>query len=178
MIYRNINGYKRNILRVFFFVFAATSIVTAQDASDVSSKEQTRYNNREHGIILKMITRVLDQDKTVTWNSDSQKTTIPGRPVGLKIAGDNVAVSIQFTPYPRRNGNGVLVAQSQIWVEIPGEGIQYRTTMQTIPLKFGEQVFFFPLGNGAESAHIEIQIEMSRFESASVKDSSDTVEFR
>jgi hypothetical protein len=120
---------------------------------------------RDRAIMLHMVTRVLESDNTEAWNSDTYKVTIPGRPVGLKIVGENVAVSVQFTPYQRRNGKAVLVAQGQIFTETPDGAVQCRTMMQTLPLDFGEQVFFFPLGSGrpGDDAHIEIQIEMTRY---------------
>jgi hypothetical protein len=84
--------------------------------------------------------------------------------VGLKLVGSNVVVQVQFTPYPNFSapGNAVLVAQVQIWINIPDEGIRYQTTMQTIPLKYGEQIYFFPLGSMStqDDARIEIQLEL------------------
>ncbi|GHV83944.1 hypothetical protein AGMMS50212_12840 [Spirochaetia bacterium] len=122
-------------------------------------------------ISLHLITRVLDEGKKEVWNSDSEKLTIPGRPVGLTIVGDNVIVVVQFTPYPRRNGKGTLVAQGQIWVDDPKTGVQYKTTMQTVPLDYGERIFFFPLGSdeSSDSPHIEIQLEMSRYKASDPK---------
>jgi hypothetical protein len=127
---------------------------------------------RERAVVLRMVTRVLEKDDSEAWFSDSSKVTIPGRPVGIKIVGENVALSVQFTPYPGRNGKGVLVAQGQIWVETSG-GLQYRTMMQTVPLEYGEQVFFFPLGAGGpeDEARIEIQIDMRRYAETPVGES-------
>jgi hypothetical protein len=121
---------------------------------------------RDRAVILHMVTRVLEKDNTEAWNSDTYKVTIPGRPVGLKIVGENVAVSVQFTTYRHRNGKGILVAQGQIFTETPDGRVQGRTMMQTLPFDFGERIFFFPLGSGKQEdeAHIEIQIEMMRYE--------------
>jgi hypothetical protein len=128
---------------------------------------------RDRAIVMRMITRVLEKGNIEAWNSDTNKITIPGRPVGLKIVGENVAVFVQFTPYPRRDGRGVLVAQGQIFTETPDGGVQCITMMQTVPLEYGEQVFFFPLGSGKSSdeAHIEIQIEMNRYDETPVNES-------
>jgi hypothetical protein len=40
--------------------------------------------------------------------------------------------------------------------------MRYQTTLQTIPIEFGEQVYFYPLGSVAEpeEARIEIQLEL------------------
>jgi hypothetical protein len=123
-------------------------------------------------IELHMVTRVLEKGGVEAWNSDTYRVTAPGRPVGLKIVGENVAVYVQFTPYPRRNRQGVLVAQGQIFTETTEGGLQCRTMLQTVPLEYGEQVFFFPLGSGSsdDEAHIEIQIEMNHYEGLPVTD--------
>lgn len=127
---------------------------------------------RDHAIVLRMITRVLEKGDIEAWNSDTYKVTLPGHPIGLKIVGENVAVFVQFTPYPRRNGRGALVAQGQIFTETPDGGVQCRTVMQTVPLQYDEQLFFFPLGPGEsdDEAHIEIQIEMNRYTSTQVNE--------
>jgi hypothetical protein len=59
-------------------------------------------------------------------------------------------------------GHNMLVAQGQIWVNVPDEVIRYQTTMQTIPLEYGEQIYFFPLGrvDTQNEARIEIQLEI------------------
>jgi hypothetical protein len=85
---------------------------------------------------------------------------MPGRPVGLKLVGTDIVVAVQFTPFLRANGQHTLVALGQIWLNIPGEGISFQTTMQTIPMEFGELVYFFPLGSvrSQDEAYIEIQL--------------------
>ena len=47
-------------------------------------------------------------------------------------------------------------------MDIPDQGIHYQATIQTIPLEFGEQVYFLPLGDKIDhdNAHIEIQLEL------------------
>jgi hypothetical protein len=47
-------------------------------------------------------------------------------------------------------------------VDIPNEGLHYVTTMETIPLEYGEPIYFFPLGeaNSPNEARIELQVEM------------------
>jgi hypothetical protein len=126
----------------------------------------------DRAIVLRMVTRVLEKGNIEAWNSDTYKVTFPGRPVGLKIVGENVAVFVQFTPYPRSNKRGVLVAHGQIFTETADGKVQYRTVMQTVPLEYNEQLFFFPLGPGKsdDEAHIEIQIEMNRYNSTEVSE--------
>jgi hypothetical protein len=150
------------VLLVFFFCVQGRAVAQKEPADP---KNPMVHALRDRAIVLHMVTSVLENKDTVVWNSDSYKVTIPGRPVGLKVVGENIAVSVQFTAYPRRNGRGVLVAQGRVWIDVPEQGMQYKTVMQTVPLKYGEQVFFFPLGSGEEpdNARIRIQIEMTRY---------------
>jgi hypothetical protein len=140
------------------FFLAANAGVIAQEPG----LEELLPGLKDRAVVLDIVARVIEQNQQEVWNSVNSKVTIPGRPVGLKLVGANVVVAVQFTPYFRRNGRSVLVAQGQIWVNIPNEGIRYQTTMQTIPLEFGEQIYFFPLGPAVspDDDRIEIMLEL------------------
>ena len=120
---------------------------------------------RERAVIMHIISRIVEQNQEVVWDSENTRITIPGRPVGLKLLGSDLVVAVQFTPFLRESGRHILVAQGQIWINIPNEGISYHTTMQTIPLEFSEQVYFFPLGSvkAEDEARIEIQLVLEPF---------------
>jgi hypothetical protein len=119
---------------------------------------------RSRTVVLEISARIIEQNQTVVWNENHQRVAISGSPVSIKIVGTNVAVLALFTPYLRREGQNLLVAQGQIWLEIPGQGIRYQSAMQTIPLDFDEPVYFFPLGAADEdSARIEIMLTMKAY---------------
>lgn len=124
---------------------------------------------RERAVVIDIVARVVEHDSDAAqrevWNSVSSKITIPGRPVTLRLVGSNIVIAVQFTPYFPRNGNNVLVAQGQIWMNVPDQGIRYQTTLQTIPLEFGESIYFFPLGSepSENGVRIEIQIQLNRY---------------
>jgi hypothetical protein len=124
------------------------------------SLEELLPGLKEQAMVMDIVARVVERNQQVVWNSVNSKVTIPGMPVGLKLVGTNIVVAVQFIPYLRRNGHNVLVAQGQIWITIPDQGISYYTTMQTIPLEFGEEIFFFPLGSvdGQDDARIEVKL--------------------
>jgi hypothetical protein len=117
---------------------------------------------RERAVVLNIVARIVEQDQEEIWNSNKSKVTILGRPVSLKLIGENVVVYVQFTPYRQENGRSLLVAQGQIWINVPNEGVRYQTTLQSIPMEFGEQIYFFPLGKvrSGNEASIEIQLEL------------------
>jgi hypothetical protein len=130
------------VLSALFAV--ATSAVIAQEFS----LEELVPGLKEQAVKMAIVARVVEQDQEEVWNSVNSKVTIPGRPVGMKLVGNNIVVAVQFTPYRQRNGRNILVAQGQIWIDVPNQGIHYQTTMETIPLEYGEQIYFFPLGSG------------------------------
>jgi hypothetical protein len=140
---------------------AANTAVSAQEPG----LEEILPGLKDQAVVLEMVARVVEQNQHEIWNSVNSKVTIPGRPVGLKLVGANVVVAVQFTPYLRQNGRNMLVAQCQIWVDVPNEGISYQTTMQTIPLDFGERIYFFPLGSAdsQNEARIEITLELKPY---------------
>jgi len=121
---------------------------------------------RGRPLMLEMSARVVERDETVIWHESHQKSTIAGRPVGVKLVGSNLVVVAQFTPYVRRGVQKYLVAQAQIWMEVPNQGIRYHTSMQTIPLEFNEPIYFFPLGpqNAEDAARIEVMITLYPYE--------------
>ncbi|MDR1837278.1 MAG: hypothetical protein LBQ89_06425 [Treponema sp.] len=106
-------------------------------------------------LVLDITTRVVDKEQ-VAWSESSRKVAIPGNPVGVQLVGSNIVVVVQFTPYIRSEGN-VLVAQGQIWIAGSDNTVSYYTSIQTIPMELGEQIFFFPLGS---SQHLDPSIEI------------------
>jgi hypothetical protein len=122
-----------------------------QQSADDSPLRELFPRFRGQAFVVDINARIIEQNQNVTWKESHRKTTIPGRPVGLKLVGANVVVAVQFTPYIRRSTQKFIVAQGQVWMDIPNQGIQYQTSMQTIPVEFGEAIYFFPLGASSEN---------------------------
>jgi hypothetical protein len=127
-----------------------------------NSQEELPPELRERAVVLDITSRIVEKNQQVVFNAVTSRATIPGRPIGIKIVGANVVMALQFTPFFRRGGNSVLVVQGQIWVDIPEEGMHYQTTLQTMPIEFGEPLFFFPLGSPSspQDTRIELQLEI------------------
>lgn len=100
--------------------------------------------------------------KAVAWQEVSEKYTVPGVPVGVKLLGTNIVVLTQVTPFVRGDNTLTLVAQGQVWVRGP-RGLSYRTTLDTVTVAFGETVFFYPLGVTPDGkAPLQIEISVNR----------------
>ncbi|MBN2552419.1 MAG: hypothetical protein JXB06_06600 [Spirochaetales bacterium] len=113
---------------------------------------------------LQITAKVLPQDQQPVWNTQSKKITIPGRSVAVRLVGDNIRIDVVFTPYQEESGTLLLVAQGQVWFsEAPDAKTTYLTTIQSIPVSWGEKVLFFPLGFSKELANTQtfnIQLEV------------------
>lgn len=163
------------IIALAFFCFtAAVRAVSAEELHTAEPQENTEPSAEEdmpeavpqreefaprfrgRAVSLDISARLVEQGQTMLWYESHRKETLLGRPVRMKLVGANVIVSVQFTPYLRRTRN-FLVAQGEIWMDIPDQGLRYHTTMQTIPVVFGEPVYFFPLGS-IENNDIRIEI--------------------
>ena len=137
------------------FIFAVSLPAYAEETQ--SNTDDSAERNRRRALIIDIDTSVREEQQVV-WKETHRRTAIPGSPVGIKMAGSNVVVALQFTPIIRRHSN-LLVAQWQIWVDDPGRGICYYSSIQTIPLEFGEPIYFFPLGQSAQlDSLIEIML--------------------
>jgi hypothetical protein len=146
-----IPGYAKT---VFLGGLLFVAVGTASYAEDQSLEELA--------VVLNIVSRVVEADQQVVWDQTSNKVTLPGVPVRLKLIGTNIVVVVQFTLYREKTGRKVLVAQGQILVDVPNRGMSYHTTIETIPMEYGEQVYFFPLGraDSPEEARIEIQVAL------------------
>ena len=151
---------RKNAFTLFLSFFAVSASIGAQETA-----LQDLPGLRERAVVVTIISRIIEQNEEVVWNSETSSITIPGRPVGLKLVGSNLVAAVQFTPFLRPNGRHILVTLGQIWINVPNEGISFHTTMQTIPLEFSEQVYFFPLGsmNDPDAPSIEIQLVLEPY---------------
>ncbi|MCL2043404.1 MAG: hypothetical protein FWG89_04610 [Treponema sp.] len=137
-----------------------------------SSEHNIPPHFQEWAVVLEINARVVEQNQVVIWSETYRKTTIHRRPVEVRLVNANVVVVAQFTPHIRRSQK-YLMAQGQVWIEVPGQGVRYHTTMQTIPLEFNEPIYFFPLGQHSgqsfttedqNSAYIEVMLTLHPFE--------------
>jgi len=150
----------RSVYLGVFFIFAVSIPISAQD-----QQASAGGAIRRRSLVLNIDARVLDDEQVIIWNETKQRETIPGNPVSIQLVGSNIVVTVQFTPFIRRSGGNVLVAQGQIWINDPERGVSYHTSIQTIPMEFNEPIYFFPLGASQQlSSTIEIILTVNTYE--------------
>jgi len=148
-------------LRLFgvFVIFAASVPIHAQD-----ERASAGAAVRRRAFAIDIEARVLDDEQAIIWNETTHKVTIPGNPVNIQLVGSNIVVSVQLTPFIRRTGGNILVAQGQIWITDSEKGVSYYTLIQTIPMEYNEPIYFFPLGASRQlNSAIEIMLTVNPY---------------
>jgi len=163
-------------LVTFLFLVTNTAVIQAQQGEEkprvsLPSGESPMQNLlprfRGRAVVMDIDARILENGE-ITWNETHKKTTIPGRPVEIKLIGDNLVVVARFT-FIRNNSGGqkLLVAQGQVWMADPSQGIRYQASVQTIPLEFDETICYFPLGPQKpedSASSIEVMLTLRPYE--------------
>ena len=161
-----------------FFVFSAALCAeegqTPEKAAPPQTDEAARRQPGEE--FFRELTQVLNMNiearisefgEDAVWKIESSKNTIPGRSVSVKLVGDNIVVLADFTPYVDVDSSIVLVAQAHVWISPQGgKPLEYFTALNSIPVRMGEKVLFFPLGvtsmetNQDNTYNIELEIHI------------------
>jgi hypothetical protein len=153
---RFLRGVNALLCATAFTGLLSVSPLAAQEAG-AEGFDVSKYK----AMTVSIVARISDKSRPeLDWKSESSKVTIPGRPVGVKLVGANIIVLVQLTPYFTETNAIVLVAQGQVWIADPRSGLDYRTSLKTIPASFGEKLFFFPLGVSQDEADARIELEI------------------
>ncbi len=81
----------------------------------------------------------------ILWSTEVNKITIPGRDVDISLEGNDARLEIQFIVYPADSTHTIIAAQSETWF-----GDHYNSALTSFPLKYGEEIHYYPLGRSAE----------------------------
>lgn len=96
------------------------------------------------------------------WKSESVRYTVPGTPTAVKLLSANAVIVVQVTPFDDGKSGLILVTQGQVWVRQPSGELSYRTTLNTVSVRYGERVLFFPFGrdiSGRSPLRLSIRVE-------------------
>jgi hypothetical protein len=154
----------RRVLLVILFALGLVSVGAQDNGLERFFEDEDLESLIDEALQLQITAKVLPPDQQPVWNSQSKKVTIPGRSVAVRLVGDNIRIDVVFTPYQEEGGTLLLVAQGQVWFsEAPNTKTTYLTTIQSIPVSWGEKVLFFPLGFSSElskASTFNIQLEV------------------
>jgi hypothetical protein len=154
----------RRVLLVILLALGFVSVGAQDNGLERFFEDEDLESLIDEALQLQITAKVLPPDQQPVWNSQSKKVTIPGRSVAVRLVGDNIRIDVVFTPYQEEGGTLLLVAQGQVWFsEAPNTKTTYLTTIQSIPVSWGEKVLFFPLGFSSELSNtstFNIQLEV------------------
>jgi hypothetical protein len=158
------------IMPLILAMAVAQSPVQAQDIDPKDALQQLLASALSITISARVVLPDA-QDETSIWNAESTKLTISGRAIRVRLDGDNVRIFLICTPYVQEDGGVLLLAQGQVWfTEPPDKESRLYNTFYTIPVTFGEPVFFFPLGVSDTAQpqkdffNIEVEIKIVPYE--------------
>lgn len=114
----------------------------------------------ERKMLVSLSTRVVEGGKTNHWSLDNTHIAAFGETIRLKMKGENLIILTSITPYLMKLDTILLVARGEIFISSPGRGIRYYNTVKSLPVRFGERIFFLPLGGSPGSRHKFYNIEM------------------
>ena len=154
----------RRVLVVVLFAVGLVCVGAQDNDLERFFEDEDLESLIDEALQLQITAKVLPPDQQPVWNSQSKKVTIPGRSVAVRLVGDNIRIDVVFTPYQEESGTLLLVAQGQVWFsEVPDAKTTYLTTIQSIPVSWGEKVLFFPLGLSSDftkTSTFNIQLEV------------------
>jgi hypothetical protein len=165
---------RRAVVVPLLFALAVSSAPAEEKPFDVKEALRDLLSN---ALEVHVSARVLPADAKPIWNAESMRLTLPGRPIKVRLDGDNIRIYLICTPYVNDSGEVLLLAQGQVWLSQPPEKeVKYFNTFSSIPISFGEKVLFFPLGlaTGAvdpenEFFNIEVEIRVVPYQSTEAK---------
>lgn len=103
---------------------------------------------RPPNIVMHLTPRVVETNKTVSWEEPLVQATEPGKAVVVRIDAQSLAIRVSVTPFYRDPGF-LLVVQGDVQQTIDGS-IRRSTSVQTVNCPPGESIAFFPLGRPAD----------------------------
>lgn len=148
-------------------LFLALAISQVQAKDREQEPQEALQSLLTKALRITVSARVLPGDEKPIWNAESSRLTLPGRPIKVRIDGENVRIYLVCTPYIQESGEVLLLAQGQVWFSTPPDKeVKYSSAFYSIPVSFGEKVFFFPLGFSEQEArqkgffNVELEINI------------------
>ncbi|MCX7023474.1 MAG: hypothetical protein NT080_02505 [Spirochaetes bacterium] len=119
----------------------------------------------DRALVVALHTMLENTTGAEPWTNSEVKYTIPGTAVSAKLVGTNIVILISLTPYLSPTEGLVIVTQQQVWIRNAEGAIRYQTTLNTVNVKYGESVTFYPLGMEAKGrAPIRVEVVISRYQ--------------
>ena len=161
---------KKYILIIVLFPAISLSMPAQESLEDMI------FSLLDKAFNVNIVARVTEGGEETVWNMEISRLTISGRSVKVKVNAGNIVVLATITPYEdykKDKKTVLLVVQGQTFVRGKEEDeVKIQSAFQSIPVRLGEPVFFFPLGVNFDletgdyrSLNIQLEIQIDPFES-------------
>ncbi len=133
-------GLRNLFLITVLFLFCLLPVLSADEISELLELM------KENVYSVHIVGRMYQGGEVSTWTMEVSKYTISGRKVTVKLQGESLQIIAEITPYVDKEGV-LLLAQGQVWATSGGQKkVHYTSTMKSLPVQFGDKVYFYPLG--------------------------------
>lgn len=154
---------KKHFLAILLVLGLTAFCLPADEVDDLLSL----INKNAYSVHV--IARVIQKNNVSLWDMEINKLTISGKTITVRMSGNNLIVTAELTPYKQSDNSILLVAQGQVWLTPPGEeAVKYTSAIQSLPIKAGDKVYFYPLGVSKKEKEqpfsIELEIMVSPYE--------------
>lgn len=147
---------------VAFCLFLSPLLISAQEQpapADVTI-DMENIDSQIYNMSIDLKIKEGDVEKEVL-NGPVHQLAVSGKPVTLKISGNNFKAAVRFTLYQQTEDTLLLLTQSTIFLLDEGKK-KMLSAVKSMPIKTGEKVLFFPLGvfPKAETTGYNCMLEM------------------
>lgn len=92
------------------------------------------------------IAAIVPQSGEAAWEGKEVKFTLPGTAVNVKMVGSDLAIVLTLTAHKAKDNKLILVLQSQVLLKDSESSMNWRTSVNTMTVAYGDKVLFYPLG--------------------------------
>ncbi len=101
-------------------------------------------------IRIQIETRLVAMDQKVDWSNVVDQRTLNGKPVIVRIDGDNFRLRVTFTSYYQDGISALLIAQTEVF-HGDEEKSGWDKSLLSQVVKLGVPLYFYPLGKERRS---------------------------
>lgn len=152
---------KRFLTALNLLIISVIPLTAQEDIDDILKLVQ------ENAFKIIITARVIANNEVSVWNMEVSRLTISGKTVNVKLTDENIIVIAYITPYLEEDGSITLMAQGHVYLSnSKKKGVQYVSSVKSLPIELGETVLFYPLGvpednnKNNENDHFIIELEI------------------
>ena len=152
---------KRFLTALTLLIISVIPLTAQEDINDILKLVQ------ENAFRIIITARVIANNEVSVWNMEVSRLTISGKTVNVKLTDENIIVIAYITPYLEEDDSITLMAQGHVYLSNSKKGgVQYVSSVKSLPIELGETVLFYPLGipedknKNKENDHFIIELEI------------------